>query len=136
ARVRADPLLFLCTRCVLGLLVVSLFLVANVQAQSEAKLSGYRQNRGESFFLLSDSSYGSTDVAKVRLEVAGRDMNAITEYGGVDVAIYRITDPLMFLKQQKNLHRIKTDGKYVGEGLSNTLSYLWDDWYKKSRRAW
>ncbi len=92
--------------------------------------------RGEPFFLLTDTSYGTEDEARVRLEVSGRDFSSLAQYGGVDVVVYRIRDPLGFLKQQKNLHRIKTDGNYVGEGLANTLSFLWDDWYKKSRRIW
>jgi uncharacterized protein YfaS (alpha-2-macroglobulin family) len=104
--------------------------------QPEGEPSGYSLYRGEPFFLLSDTSYGSGDEARVRLEVPGRDFSSFTEYGGVDIAVYRIADPLEFLKQQKNLHRIKTDGNYVGEGLDNTLRFLWDDWYKKSRRIW
>ena len=105
-------------------------------APPEGDPSGYSQYRGENFFLLSDASYGSTDEAKVRLEVSGRDFSSLAQYGGVDIVLYRISDPLEFLKQQKNLHRIKTDGNYVGEGLGNTVSFLWDDWYKKSRRIW
>lgn len=105
-------------------------------AQAEGKPSGYRLYRGEPFFLLSDTSYGPDDEARVRLEVAGRDFNSFTQYGGVDIVVYRIVDPLEFLKQQRNLHRIKTEGNYIGEGLSNTLHFLWDDWYKKSRRIW
>lgn len=85
---------------------------------------------------MSDTSYGSADEVKVRLEVSGRDFSSLAQYGGADIVLYRIADPIEFLKQQKNLHRIKTDGNYAGEGLGNTLSFLWDDWYKKSRRIW
>lgn len=106
------------------------------ETETEGEPSGYYQYHGEPFFLLSDTSYGTADEAKVRLEVPGRDFNAFAQYGGVDIVVYRIADPLKFLKKQKNLHRIKTDGNYVGEGLANTLSFLWDDWYKKSRRIW
>lgn len=102
----------------------------------ESEPSWYRPYRGEPFFLLSDSSYGSTDEAKVRLEVSGRDFSSLAEYSGVDIVLYRIADPIEFLKQQKNLHRIKTDGNYVGEGLGNALNFVWNDWYKKSRRIW
>lgn len=98
--------------------------------------SGYKLYRGEPFFLLSDTSYGTADEAKVRLEVSGRDFSSLAQYGGADIMVYRITDPLEFLKQQKNLHRINTEGNYLGEGLSNTLGFLWGDWYKKSRRIW
>jgi len=106
------------------------------QARPEGEPSGYSLYRGEPFFLLSDTSYGTADEAKVRLEVSGRDFSSLADYGGVDIVVYRIADPLEFLKQQKNLHRIKTDGNYTGEGLANTLSFLQDDWYKKSRRIW
>jgi len=106
------------------------------QGKPEGDPSGYAIYRGEPFFLLSDNSYGTADEAKVRLEVSGRDFSSLAQYGGADIVLYRIADPLEFLKQQKNLHRIKTDGNYIGEGLANSLSFLWDDWYKKSRRVW
>ncbi len=56
-------------------------------------------------------------------------------YGGADIRVYRIDQPLEFLKRQKNLHRVVSDGQFKGEGLSNTLAYLWDNWYRKSRRV-
>ena len=49
--------------------------------------------------------------------------------------LYRIEQPLEFLKRQKNLHRVLAEGQFKGEGLSNTLAYLWDNWYRKSRRV-
>ncbi len=119
----------------LGLSSVSLA-ADDEPATPESEPSWYRPYRGEPFFLLSDSSYGSADEAKVRLEVSGRDFSSLAEYGGVDIVLYRIADPMEFLKQQKNLHRIKTDGNYVGEGLGNALNFVWNDWYKKSRRIW
>lgn len=30
---------------------------------------------------------------------------------------------------------MSTEGDFKGEGLSNTLAYLWDNWYRKSRRV-
>ena len=57
------------------------------------------------------------------------------EYGGVDVRLYRIPDPMAFLRQQKNLHRIVVQPQYLGDGLNNTLTWLWDNWYGKSRRV-
>lgn len=94
--------------------------------------------QGQPFFLLTDTSFSSTDSAKVRLEVPGRDTAKyqLQDYGGIDVTLYRVPQPLEFLKKQPNLHRIELKGNYQGEGLSNTLSYLWDNWYRKSRRAW
>ncbi|MDH4275720.1 MAG: MG2 domain-containing protein, partial [Gammaproteobacteria bacterium] len=98
--------------------------------------SGYTPYQGEPFFLLTDTSYGSNQEAHVRLEVSNRDFSGLSRYGGVDIVVYKIDDPLKFLKGQKNLHRIQTNGNYTGEGLANTLNYLWNDWYRKSRRGW
>lgn len=54
--------------------------------------------------LLADSSFSSSEEAKVRLEAPGRDYRRyqMEEYGGVDVRLYRIPDPMAFLRQQKN----------------------------------
>lgn len=89
---------------------------------------------GESFFLLSDAAYGSKDTAMVRLEA--QSMGTISEYGGVDVYVYKVKQPLDFLKAQKNLHRIDTQGRFVGEGMSNALARTWDKWWVKSREIW
>ncbi len=89
---------------------------------------------GTPFFLLSDAAYGSADTAMVRLEA--QQMEAIAEYGGVDVYVYRVKQPLDFLKAQKNLHRIDTEGDFAGPGLSEALARTWDNWWTGSRRAW
>ncbi|HET8706424.1 MAG TPA: MG2 domain-containing protein, partial [Pseudomonadales bacterium] len=100
--------------------------------------SDYVPAKGQPFFLLTDASFSSNDAAKVRLEVPGRDYAKfeLQDFGGIDITLYRVPQPLEFLKKQPNLHRIELNGNYQGEGLSNTLSYLWDNWYRKSRRAW
>lgn len=98
--------------------------------------SNYSKLVGDGFFLLSDASYGSQETALVRLEVPEGGGGRLREYGGVDIAAYRIPNALAFLNSQKNLHRVDVKGRYAGEGLANTLSYLWDNWYKKSRRSW
>ncbi len=74
----------------------------------------------------------------MRLEVVSRDfgMVPLESYGGVDVALYRVPRPLAFLKQQRNLHRVRVEGLPREEGLANTLAHLWDRWYKASRLAW
>jgi len=106
-------------------------------AQSVSETSGdYAPAPGAGFFLLSDTSYGSDEVAKVRLEVQSVHDWKVSNYGGADIAIYRVPKPLEFLKAQKNLHRIQVDANYAGEGLANTLSFLWDSWMRKARRAW
>ena len=89
---------------------------------------------GGAFFLLSDASYGSNDQAMVRLEV--QDLGAVAQNGGVDVYVYRVTQPLEFLKAQKNLHRINVEGNHVGEGLANALANAWDRWWVGARKLW
>lgn len=125
-----------------ALRVATLALLASVlplaaQADDSVQPSGYSPVAGQSFFLLADSSFASDEVAKVRLEAPGRDYRRymMEPYGGVDMRVYRIDQPLEFLKRQKNLHRVVAEGQYKGEGLSNTLAYLWDNWYRKSRRV-
>ncbi len=101
--------------------------------------SGYDSQvvRGQPFFLLSDASYGSNQVAQVRLEAPGREFQSELEaYGGADVVVYKVPKPLEFLKAQKNLHRLNIKPNYQGEGLANTLAYLWDRWVSDARRAW
>ncbi len=74
----------------------------------------------------------------MRLEVAQSEfgMAEVTAYGGVDIVVYRVPQPLTFLKQQKNLHRVKVEGRAAEEGLANTMSHLWDRWVQASRRSW
>lgn len=111
--------------------------LATVNADDSVEPSGYTAVAGESFFLLADSSFASDEQAMVRLEAPGRDYRRyrMEPYGGADIRVYRIDKPLDFLKRQKNLHRVVSDGQFKGEGLSNTLAYLWDSWYRKSRRV-
>lgn len=122
-----------CWLCVLMLALAG----AATHADDDVNGSGYSPVNGDQFFLLSDSSFSSEEQAKVRLEAPGRDYRrySMEQYGGVDVRVYHLEKPLDFLKSQKNLHRILKEGSYKGEGLSNTLSYLWDNWYAKSRRV-
>lgn len=125
------------TAMMLALLLLALG-SASAQQAEPAQPSNYSTFKGEPFFLLSDASYGSTDEARVRLEVPGRDMGRMNleAYSGADIVVYRVPEPMEFLKRQRNLHRIQVEGNYRGEGLANTLSYLWDNWWKQSRLAW
>jgi len=69
----------------------------------------------------------------VRVEGNPSDFAA---YGGVDIVVYRVPHPLAFLKAQRDLHQVQVPGRYVGEGVGNTLSFLWDTWFAKSRLIW
>ena len=71
----------------------------------------------------------------MRLEAPDRG-EGLRDYAGVDILVYRVPDPLNFLKAQKNLHRPAVAPDYQGEGLANATHYLWDSWYKKSRLVW
>jgi uncharacterized protein YfaS (alpha-2-macroglobulin family) len=128
-------MLRLCAR--IPLLLALLLPLATVNAEDSVEPSGYTPVAGESFFLLADSSFAADEQAMVRLEAPGRDYRRfrMEPYGGADIRVYRIDKPLDFLKRQKNLHRVVSDGQFKGEGLSNTLAYLWDNWYRKSRRV-
>ncbi|MFC5771689.1 MG2 domain-containing protein [Thauera sinica] len=109
------------------------------QAQAEAGLSsGYLPFESMPFFILADRQFGSGDEALLRVEVPARDggRQMLEAYGGVDVLLYRVPQPLAFLKAQKNLHRVDVRARPRDEGLANTLSYLWDNAWKKSRLAW
>src|SRR5471032_1162962 len=121
----------------LPLLLALVLPLTTVNAEDSVEPSGYTPVAGESFFLLADSSFASDEQAMVRLEAPGRDYRRfrMEPYGGADIRVYRIDKPLDFLKRQKNLHRVVSDGQFKGEGLSNTLAYLWDNWYRKSRRV-
>jgi uncharacterized protein YfaS (alpha-2-macroglobulin family) len=96
--------------------------------------AAFEPAQGGPFFLLSDQTFGSDEDARVRIEAT--DMYAINQYGGADVFVYRIPQPLDFLQKQKNLHRVQVPGNYAGEGLANALRHAWDAWYVRSREAW
>lgn len=53
-----------------------------------------------------------------------------------DIIVYRVPEPLTFLKNQRNLHRIQVAAKPRPEGIANALSYVFDVCYKQSRLAW
>ena len=89
---------------------------------------------GEPFFLLSDATFGSQDLATVRLEV--NSPSGLEQVGGIEMRIYRIPDPIAFLGKQKNLHRVKLDAPMAASELSNTLTHVWDNWAVKSRLTW
>ncbi len=102
-----------------------------------SEASGYEPARGDQFFLLSDASVGADGVAVVRLETpAGAPYGHVEGYGGADIVVYRVPDPIAFLKRQPNLHRVEVKGAYEGEGLANTLSHLWSQSNRQARQSW
>lgn len=92
------------------------------------------ESKGTPFFLLSDATYGSDQTAQVRLEV--ENIDTVYEYGGVDVYLYRIEQPMKFLKAQKNLHRINVAPEYGGDTFANILSMVWDKLFEEAREIW
>src|SRR2546425_676090 len=118
-----------------GVLVA--LIVAALADALASEASGYEPPRGDQFFLLSDASVGADGVAVVRLETpAGAPDGHVEGYGGADIVVYRVPDPVAFLKRQPNLHRVEVKGAYEGEGLANTLSHLWSQWNRQARQSW
>ncbi|MDR2881235.1 MAG: alpha-2-macroglobulin family protein, partial [Azoarcus sp.] len=121
-------------------LCVLLFFVAplNLRAQQDVgERSNYSPATGGEFFVLTDTQYGTNDEALLRVEIpASRGKDTVARYGGIDIALYRVPDPLGFLKAQKNPHRVDVTARPRDEGVANTLSYLWSNAWNKSRRAW
>lgn len=114
------------------ILFVALCPIIGSARNAAVPASNYAPAQGAPFFLLSDASYGSDENAQVRVEASGR--GGADE--GIDIVLYRVPEPMTFLRKQKNLHRLQIPGRYAGEGLANTLNYLWDSWYKQSRLSW
>ncbi|MDR1229214.1 MAG: alpha-2-macroglobulin family protein [Azoarcus sp.] len=105
--------------------------------QDVGESSGYAPPASEPFFVLADTQYGTADEALLRVEIpASGGKGAVAQYGGIDIALYRVPEPLAFLKAQKNLHRIDVAARPRDEGVANTLAYLWSNAWNKSRRAW
>ncbi|CAG0905613.1 unnamed protein product, partial [Darwinula stevensoni] len=76
------------------------------------------------FFILSDETFSSQQIARVRVEA--QDVSAVANYGGVDIALYRVPEPLEFLQKQKNLHRITVNARADDKGLWSIFMQLWD----------
>lgn len=112
----------------------NLILATSLQT-TEAQASNYKPFKGVTFFLLSDKTYSSNEISKIRLEAGQANFDG-RKYPGVDINVYRIPEPIKFLKSKKNLHRIQIKGNFKGEGLSNAFRYTWDYFYKKSRVVW
>ena len=104
--------------------------------ENENERSNYAPVTGEQFFVLTDTQYGTKDEALLRVELPAERKDAVAEYGGIDIALYRVPNPLAFLNAQKNPHRVDVTARPGDEGVANTLSYLWSNTWNKSRSAW
>ena len=119
-------------------ILVTLISIGNANAE-DLYPSKFESFIGDKFFLLTDTTFGPNEEARVRLEIRRnhRNRQKVEDYGGADIAIYKVKQPLQFLTEQKNLHRITTKYNYKPKGLIlNALSYVWDSFYKKSRLTW
>jgi hypothetical protein len=112
-----------------AVVLVALSALSTVAAHAQ----GHQADPGAPFFLLTDSGFAPRQEARVRVEGNPDDFAA---YGGVDIVVYRVPHPLAFLEEQQDLHQVQVPGRYVGEGVGNTLSFLWDKWFAKSRMIW
>lgn len=98
------------------------------------------------FFIMADRPYSENEMVRLRVDLgrgagegygyAEEDTAPADEYGGVDVRVYKIADPLAFLQSQKNLHRPQITPYYRGESVLNGLRQLWSRIYQDSRRLW
>lgn len=118
-------------------LALALALVGRPLAAAElsAPPSNYRPLAGEEFFLLAETTFGSDEQASVRLEIQ-RNSAELEEFGGVDIALYQVPEPLAFLRAQSNLHRVKVPAKPQAEGMANLLRLSWDKIWANTRFAW
>ncbi|MDR2031897.1 MAG: hypothetical protein LBP86_06540, partial [Azoarcus sp.] len=92
---------------------------------------------GDPFFARTNRQFGMSDEALLEIEILdARIREDIHRAGGVDIALYRVYDPIEFLRAQKNLHRIEVGGQPRGEGIADTLAYLWGNAWNESREAW
>ena len=76
--------------------IVAIALIAGLQATTALTRNAERQSD-----MLLAQICADNELAKVRLEVAGRDAGRanLEEYGGVDIVVYRVPAPLEFLKK-------------------------------------
>lgn len=123
----------------LGFLSWPGFTNAQVSSNEEVTVTNpldgaYGGDQGSSFFILTDTTYGSHEESFVRVEIS--DLSATADYGGVDLRIYKVPQPLEFLAKQKNLHQVKIKTQDKGEGLVNLLITWWDQFFADTRKFW
>src|SRR5437879_12995676 len=100
-----------------GVLVA--LIVAALAGALASEASGYEPARGDQFFLLSDASVGADGVAVVRLETpAGAPDGPVEGYGGADIAVLRVPDPVAVLERRANLAGVAVKAADGGGGLA------------------
>jgi uncharacterized protein YfaS (alpha-2-macroglobulin family) len=107
--------------------MLSLLLIGVAHADDDAP-----QNAG--FFILADRSYSPDEQAQVRLEM--QDVNAVHANAGVEIAVYRVPNPIGFLQAQTNLHRIYVKAVPKPAGLWNSVVAVWDRVTRSARLLW
>jgi uncharacterized protein YfaS (alpha-2-macroglobulin family) len=94
-------------------------------------------NSNSGFFILADHSFSSSEQAQVRLELQNAsDVQAIHHNGGLDIAVYKVPNPIGFLQAQTNLHRINLKAVSAQSGLWNSVVAIWDRMTRSTRLLW
>ncbi|WP_434779372.1 alpha-2-macroglobulin family protein [Neisseria sp. Ec49-e6-T10] len=88
----------------------------------------------EPFYVLSDKSYGTDETAQIRLEAPSSYAHYETPLDA-DIRVYRISEPLDFLKAQPDLHRVQIKANTRTSAMP-AVHYVWDSWMKSTRRSW
>jgi uncharacterized protein YfaS (alpha-2-macroglobulin family) len=130
------PVLRWLRRGLLALGATASLLGASSAVRADDGETGYSPPRGAPFFLLTDMAYSPADESLVRMEVQPEALSEVADAGGADIALYKVERPLDFLRQQRNLHRIDLAAVPRKEGLANTLSYVWSQWWLRARQSW
>lgn len=117
---------------------LSLYLVGTGLTNADDSLpsSNYAPPAGGTFFLLADSSLAAVKRRKCDWKRRGVIIGAIR---WKSTAVWTFAC-IVFLTRwhfapAENLHRIVVQPQYLGDGLNNTLTWLLDNWYGKSRRV-
>jgi uncharacterized protein YfaS (alpha-2-macroglobulin family) len=120
-----------------GVLLALLLLMLSSVQWSHADDGADAVNNNSGFFILADRSYSPSEQAQVRLELQNAsDVQAIHNNGGVDVAVYKVPNPIGFLQAQTNLHRINLKAVPAQAGLWNSVVAIWDRITRSSRLLW
>lgn len=95
---------------------------------------------------MADRPYGTDENTKVRIDLQRgsgefydypqEDTAPLEPFGGVDIRVYKIKDPVAFLESQKNLHRPQIIPNYRGESALNGLRQVFSRFYQNSRKTW